>query len=225
MTLEKIDDYNLLSNRVYESIKNAINNNNLKAGEKVTETKLSKALGVSRTPVREALRILHSEGYVQLTPNSSFIVNQFDVQDVREILIVRGALEGEAARLAARFITPEQEQQLLQIHECISSVSTLVCNEGEAYEFYLADVSFHDKIIEIACNKQITAISRSLRDRMYRMRIAIGKMPNSVRICGMQHMDIIKAILAHDEEAAAVLSRFHTNYIAETVLPLCIDSM
>ena len=220
--LDPILDYNLLSNRVYKAIKQAIHDAVLQPGEKVTETKIAKELGVSRTPVREALRILNSEGYIRLTPNSSFVVNSFTIEDVKEVLTVRGALEAEAARIAAGRITEEQARLLRHTYDLIKEVKSQIDNEEEAYKFYRADASFHEMVLEIAGNKQIILISNSLRDRMYRMRIAIGKMPDSVAICALHHRNIMEAILKRDGGQAADLSKFHTSYIAETVLPLSI---
>jgi DNA-binding GntR family transcriptional regulator len=220
--LDPIKDYNLLSNRVYKAVKKAIHDSLLQPGEKVTETRIANELGVSRTPVREALRILNSEGYIRQTPNSSFVVSSFTLEDVREILAVRGALEGEAARIAAQKITNGQARLLEQTHDLIRSVKPIVDSEDEAYKFYRADAGFHEVVMEIAGNKQIMLISNSLRDRMYRMRIAVGKMPDSVAICALHHRNIMEAILNRDGDQAAELSRFHTSYIAETVLPLSI---
>ncbi len=217
--LERIDDYSLLSHRVYEALKEAISKSALAAGEKVTETKLAKALGVSRTPVREALHILYSEGYVTLTPNASFVVNQFTETDAQEILVLRGAIEGEAARIAAKNISPEQAQRLKDTFGQINTVGSLINNETEAYRFYCADVAFHDIIMEIAANSHMMQISRNLRDKSYRLRTAISEMPDSVKICEGHHRQIMDAILDHQPELAYRYSYEHTQYISQFVVP------
>lgn len=217
--VERIEDYSLLGQRVYEAIKNAIIKSDLQPGEKVTETRLADMLGVSRTPVREALRTLHSEGYIILTPNSSFVINAFTEEDAIEILQVRGAIEGEAARLAAKIITPRQCKEMRTIFLKIKNVNAVIVNEKDAYTFHNVDVAFHQKIFEIAGNSHIIQIANSLGDRLYRVRTAISRHPDSVKVCHDHHLQIMQAIIDGEEELACRLSREHTEYIATKVIP------
>ena len=218
--LKPIQDYTLLSDRVYEAIKTAIRNGTFQPEEKVTETKLATALGVSRTPVREALRLLHSEGYVRLTPNSNFVISSLTENDIRESLQVRIALETEAVRLAVEKIDDEKARALQACFDTILEVNHEVDSEEEAIKFYEADRAFHNKIVEITGNSQLMQIYGSLGDRVYRVRIALATLPGAVSISTRHHREIITAIINRDADQAAKLMRAHLNYIATTVLPL-----
>jgi len=218
--LEKIKDYGLLSNHVCEAIKDAINDGTFKGGEKVSETELAKKLGVSRTPVREALRLLNNEGYIKLMPNASFVVNNFDAKDAIEIYQVRRALESEAAAMAARTISEEQKKELIDLYNRINDLK-IVTEELKGQEFVKIDMDFHKKIIEISGNSRLLLISESLRDRLYRSRISIAAVENAIQICSDQHKDILEAIIRNDSEMAAKKSRDHVDFIINEIVMRC----
>ncbi len=214
-----IEEYSLLSKRVLEEIKKAIISEELPPGQKVTEILLAKKLGVSRTPVREALRILSAEGFITLSPNSSFIVNAFTLEDTKEVLQVRGALEGLAARLAAEKITDAQKGELIRTFERIDEVPKLSSNlRNEA--FTRVDTDFHQVILKIAGNSRITAIENSLKDRLFRLHTSMLSKQDAVEYCRQQHKDIMDAILNHDGDLAEKKSKFHTDFIAQYITPL-----
>ena len=159
------ENFKLKSTCVYDAILGAILHGDLKAREKLSETGLAERLGVSRTPVREALRALDAEGFVRLSPNSRFEITSFSRQDAMEVLQIRRLLEGEASRLAAQRGTPE---------DCCRLQETLdaawACVEGPAEEvdfrFMQADIAFHRTIFEIAGNNRMLRVSSALGDRL-----------------------------------------------------------
>jgi DNA-binding GntR family transcriptional regulator len=102
--LFKINDYELLSKKVYRILKERIIKGNLKPGEKILEVNIAKQLGVSRTPVREALRELAAEGFFAMEPNIGMIVIDFSIEGLQEVLKIRKLLEGFATSIAAKKI-------------------------------------------------------------------------------------------------------------------------
>ena len=96
-----------LRGQVFDKIRSDILNGKYKRGEELVESSIGKELGISRTPVREAIRQLELEGLVQLVPNKGAFVTGISEKDVRDIYLIRARLEGLAARMAAKNITPE----------------------------------------------------------------------------------------------------------------------
>jgi len=96
--LFELEDYELLGKKVYRVLKSRIIKGSFEPGGKLFEGKIAKQLGVSRTPVREAMQKLVAEGFVKTIPNQAIIVNDISIKDLREVLQIRGVLEGLAAR-------------------------------------------------------------------------------------------------------------------------------
>ena len=211
------EKFKLKSTCVYDAILGAILHGDLKAGEKLSETGLAERLGVSRTPVREALRALDAEGFVRLSPNSRFEITSFSRQDAMEVLQIRRLLEGEASRLAAQRGTPE---------DCCRLQETLdaawACVEGHAEEvdfrFMQADIAFHRTIFEIAGNNRMLRVSSALGDRLARLYVSRSSDVQMYEICLQQHRNIMEAIQAHDDIRAEAYARRHIEYIMDLSL-------
>ena len=211
------EKFKLKSTCVFDAILGAILHGDLKAGEKLSETGLAERLGVSRTPVREALRALDAEGFVRLSPNSRFEITSFSRQDAMEVLQIRRLLEVEASRLAAQRGTPE---------DCCRLQETLdaawACVEGPAEEvdfrFMQADIAFHRTIFEIAGNNRMLRVSSALGDRLARLYVSRSSDMQMYEICLQQHRNIMEAIQAHDDIRAEAYARRHIEYIMDTML-------
>ena len=211
MELKLEGNYSLLSTCVYNTIKDAIIAEKLEPGKKVSETGLAKELGVSRTPVREALRILYTEGFVKLTPNSSFVVSMFTQKDAIEILHVRSILESEASRM---------EEGKRKLKKAISLMDKVYELEGEekAAEFSNADIEFHKVIFEIAGNSKMLMVSDSLHDRQIRLYISTHSANTELMdVCSRQHRHIMDAIVIGDEIGAEKYAKEHISYIKKMI--------
>jgi len=108
----KIEGYELLSQKVYRVLKTEIAKGFLEPGTKLFEDKIATQMGVSRTPVREAIQKLAAEGLIKIAPNQTLIVTEVSLEDVKEVLQIRGVLEGLAARIAAKKITRQEIEGL-----------------------------------------------------------------------------------------------------------------
>lgn len=205
----------LLSTKVMQAVKAAIVSGELAPGTKTTETQIATILGVSRTPVREALRQLNAEGFVTLIKNSGVIIADFTLEDTLSILQVRGVLEGLATRLAAAQATLEQIAHLRSVHSMVENLDE--SHTGE--EFMLADRSFHDYVILISGNPHIAQFAESIKGRLMRLHTLLielteGKILGQVR---EQHGAILEAIAAGEAEKAEQLSRLHMGLMGNHV--------
>lgn len=205
----------LLSTKVMRAVKAAIVSGELAPGTKTTETQIATILGVSRTPVREALRQLNAEGFVTLIQNSSVIIADFTLEDTLSVLQVRGVLEGLATRLAATQATQEQIAHLRSVHSMVQNLDE--SRTGE--EFMLADRSFHDYVIDISGNPHIAQFTESIKGRLMRLHTLLielteGKILDAVR---EQHAAILDAIATGQAEKAEMLSRLHMGLMGDLV--------
>lgn len=202
------DDVRNLGSMTYEEIKRSIVRADIKGGERITELGLAEKLGVSRTPVREALRRLDSEGYIYKA-TSGYVVSKLTKKDVMDILEVRCALESEAARLAAKRITEEEKASLSRNFSRQKELANIESVEERAKRLYQLDIEFHNEILKTAGNNRFIEIESSMRDRLYRSRIASFTSEEDIKAYIDQHRNILNAILSHEVEAAVFYSRDH----------------
>lgn len=205
--------YSLLSDLVYKEIKDAISTGELEPGIKVSETGLAKKLGVSRTPVREALRILYAEGYVSLMPNLSFIVNAFTKEDAVEMLQVRRLLEGEAARLAA-LSQDENKPAIISRQRDIVEEYVRYTSEHTGEESMDYDIEFHQDVYRLCGNRRLMELGEHIRDKQVRIHLARNwELKDYGKIFTDQHLLILDAIEAGDSEAAEAQAHAHIDYL------------
>ncbi|MCI9007227.1 MAG: GntR family transcriptional regulator [Lachnospiraceae bacterium] len=156
------NDATFLSAKAYEELKRSIVHGELKAGVRLTETSLTEMLGVSRTPIREALRRLCYEGY--LVRSNGYEVKSITRKDVRDILEVRRALECESARIAAKRITETQKAQLSANFARANDLWNIPDESERLDRFSLLDREFHTEIFEITGNSHFL---RALKKSFY----------------------------------------------------------
>lgn len=120
LTKLNLDNYKPLRDVVFESLRKAIVEGSLKPGQRLMEVQLAEQLGVSRTPVREAIRKLELEGFVIMLPRKGAYVADMSVKDIIDVLEVRSALEGLAANLAAERMDEKEVENLKEISESLN---------------------------------------------------------------------------------------------------------
>lgn len=198
-------NYSTRTEDVFQVLRQAILNNELKSGDRLLEFELSKRLNVSRTPVRESIRMLEAKGLVTRRSNGHAVVADRSLETMIETFHARIAMESYVARLAAESITDAQLEQL----------SNLCAQTQRMYETEDTDGlrelgnTFHNTLLEIAGNRQIAKHIREIlefidiyRERLYRSTLAIQS--NIV-----SHEEIVGALRARDSDAAAELMRKH----------------
>lgn len=205
------NDTSFLGTKAYDELKRAIAHNELKPGDRLTETGLTEMLGVSRTPIREALRRLCYEGYVQMA--NGYVVKGVTQKDVQDILEVRRALECEAARIASKRITEDQKNVLTAKQACVNELWHINDPETRLNRFIQLDREFHSSIFHVTGNFRFQELENSLQDRLHRLRLASITNEEEMRECISQHNNIQNAIFSGDAERAEFFSRIHLETI------------
>lgn len=194
-----------LRDSVFYSLRKAILTGKLEPGERLTEVKLGKLLGTSRTPIREAIRKLELEGLVTIVPGSGARVARITIEDLQEVMEIRSTLDQLSAALASERITETEKQQLSEACEAFEK-STVT---GDQLEIAEADVRFHDIIIKAAKNQKLGAILNSLADNIYRYRYEFIRDDVRYEQLVREHRDLYNAIAAGDREAAEKAAKTH----------------
>lgn len=209
------NEYLPLRDVVFNTLRDAILTGKLVPGERLMENQLAEKLGVSRTPVREALRMLELENLVELVPRKGAQVLDMSEKDIINILEVRSALEGLATSVACKKMTKEDLQQLKNME--VDFEKAVADNDVE--HFVDIDEDFHDLIFAATENDKLINIFRNLRIQLYRYRMAQAKNnETSMSTIVAHHRSIIRAIENHDAEEGASIAQGHIKYQTESIL-------
>lgn len=197
------DQHRPLRDVIFEEIRNRIVRNEMAPGSRLVESQLAADLGVSRNPVREAIRMLETEGFVVVTPRRGAVVTEMSPRQAEEIFEVRSVLEALSARLAARNISPIALERLVEL---LDKGDRLVA-DGDSAGITALNAQFHEEIVEAAGNETLTHLTRQLRDRLEWIfsRTATERGDQSWN----EHRNLLGAIAAHDEQLAEALATAH----------------
>jgi len=209
-----INDYELLSKKVYRILKTRIIKGDLAQSSRLFEAEIAKQLGVSRTPVREALRELSAEGFVTMTPNHGMIVNQTSIKDIQEVLQIRGVLEGLAAKLAIRVIKKKEIKELEKIIEEMDRFA----REKNIFAFSGCSIKFQEKILDISGNSQLIKTRSNVCNKAHRYRIISLSSPKRLKYSFEEHRAIFEAIREKDPDKAEKLCQLHTENVFKNIL-------
>ncbi len=193
-----MDEYLPLRDVVFNTLRQAILRGELKPGERLMEIQLANKLGVSRTPIREAIRKLELEGLVLMIPRRGAEVAEITEKSLRDVLEVRGALEELAVKLACQKITDEQIQEL----RVAEKEFEMALSSGDVTVYAEADVRFHDVIYRATDNQRLIQLLFNLREQMYRYRVEYLKREEAHGTLLIEHKKIIEAIASRDMEAS-----------------------
>ncbi|MBP1155828.1 MULTISPECIES: GntR family transcriptional regulator [unclassified Paenibacillus] len=200
-----ISEETRLPQRAYLAVRHAIRHLQLSPGQTVLERTLADILGMSRTPVREALVRLELEGWVRLIPRRGFVVAPIVVDDLQQIYEVVEALDGIAGRLATGRVTPEELQQLELL---IEKQENALAND-DLLEWTDLDDQFHNGIVDLAKNPRLRGIMDNQSDQLYRARLfTIQHRPQPTRSI-MEHKAILAVMKAGESEAARTMLQSH----------------
>ena len=190
---------------VYNTLRKAILRGEFQPGERLMEIMLANRLGVSRTPVREAMRQLENDGLVIMIPRKGAQVAKITRQELYDVLEVRKSLEILAVERACERITPEQMKRLEEAEEAFSDLR----ETDDITAIAEADVMFHDVIYEATGNRRLIQILSNLREQMYRFRVEHLKNRNGRQALTDEHRAIMEAVLKGDSEKASYLTGLH----------------
>ena len=199
MNLEmEMDEYLPLRDVVFNTLRRAILKGELKPGERLMEIALADKLGVSRTPIREAIRKLELEGLVVMAPRKGAKVASITERDLNDVLEVRKGMEVLAISLACKRITGEELDKLEAIEQSFQSL----IESGNLTELAEMAVKFHDTIYQATNNQRLVQLLNNLREQMYRYRMEYLKDIAVRRTLAEEHKAICEALRGRDESKA-----------------------
>ncbi len=200
-----INEYLPLRDVVFNTLRQAILTGEFMPGERLMEVSLANRLGVSRTPVREAIRKLELEGLVVMVPRKGAEVARITVGDLKDVLEVRCHLEEFAATIACDRITEEEKKELKMALKAFEKA----IEQKDLKRIAERDVEFHDVIFKATKNKRLLQIINNLREQIYRYRIEYIKDFGYHGVLVSEHRKIMEAIFKGDKETAEQIMRAH----------------
>lgn len=208
-----MNEYLPLRDVVFNTLRQAILRGEIKPGERLMEIKLANKLGVSRTPIREAIRKLELEGLVLMIPRRGAVVAEITEKSLRDVLEVRRVLEELSVELACKRITEEEIEDLKVAEKEFETA----LKGGDVTEVAEADVKFHDVIYHATNNQRLIQLLYNLREQMYRYRVEHLKQKEKHEILLAEHNDIVKMIEKRDAKHAMEVICKHIDNQVEAV--------
>lgn len=214
LTPIKLDSYQPLREVVFETLRDAIRKGILKPGERLMEIHLAEQLGVSRTPVREAIRKLELEGYVIMMPRRGTYVSNLSIKDINEVFEIRTSLDSLASGLAAERITDEELEHLQRLLVVIGEA----IKEKNMEKIVEADTKFHDILYQASRNNRLVGIIYNLREQLTSFRAKSMAYPGRLEETLGEHRRIVDTIAQGDAVAAQKASEYHMERSEHTLL-------
>lgn len=200
-----MNEYLPLRDVVFNTLRQAILKGELAPGERLMEIQLAERLGVSRTPIREAIRKLELEGLVLMIPRKGAEVAKISEKSLRDVLEVRRSLEELAIELACQRMLPDAVEELEQRQE---EFKHAVLN-GNPMEIAETDEAYHDVIYKGTCNDRLIQMINNLREQMYRYRLEYIKDEDKRQVLLLEHDHILEAVRRRKVEEAKEAMREH----------------
>ena len=198
---------------VYEELKRQILVGEIAPGTRMMEVDLADEMGVSRTPVREAIRKLEKEGLVTIEPRRGAYASDISIKDMLDVLEVRQTLEGMAASLAARKVTEEEKRDFIK---AIKAYNDAVAS-GNTDEIIKCDELFHQLIVNYSDNKTLETLLSQVQELALRFRYIYYDDFSRYERMPREHEEIEEAILSGDTAKAKVVAENHVANLKEFV--------
>lgn len=206
MSSFQTEDFLPLRDEVFNTLRERILKGTLKPGERLMEIHLANQLGVSRTPIREAIRMLELEGLVKMVPRKGAQVSKISREDLQDVLEVRKALDTLAVKLACERIT---EDEIAKLKDAEMEFERIL-KTGDTTQIAEADVAFHDVIQMASKNKRLKNMISNLAERIYRYRFEyIKQQSDGGRTLVDEHRAIIKYVEERNEAEAIKAIELH----------------
>lgn len=203
-----------LADQVFSQLEQQILSGVYEPGAVLSENRLSADLGVSRTPVREALARLESQGLLQTVPNRGIVVSGVTLEDAADIYEIRLRIEGMAAAKCAGQLTPEQLARLTEIVE----LQEFYAGKENAQRLRVLDSDFHQAIYEFCGSPVLTSILTELHHKLQRFRTLSLSRPERTALAVAEHKQILDAIAVGDAAGAQELTARHIQNAYDNIL-------
>jgi len=203
-----------LGNQAYQELKRFIVERQIPPGGKLNEGELANALGISRTPVREAINRLEKEGLVEIFPQRGAFVVQFSEKDIFELFLIRENLEGLAAYLAAGNIS---EPALSRLEECLQGFEEPF-GEKDTRRYAREDFKFHQTIVMLSDARRLINLVSALHDHIRIYRLTTVGVSGRVKASLAEHRHILEALRRKEPEEAERRMREHIRHVRDGVM-------
>jgi DNA-binding GntR family transcriptional regulator len=194
-----------LGQHVFENLKGAIIRGDMPPGNRLVESRIADALGISRTPVREAIHKLEREGLLRKLPQGGFFVVGLTREDIEETFGIRSVLESYAARLAA---IKHRQEELRPLEEKVDEFQTCL-DRGKMDRLPKINTEFHDLLYALCRSPKLIKMINNLREQIYRFRKIILKMEEMAKTSNDDHKEMLKAMKKRDADRVEALVRAH----------------
>jgi len=201
--------------KVYDYLFDEIVSSHLPPGSVLSELEISKKLQTSRSPVREAMMVLESEGLVRRYPGRGCFVAEITVQDIDEIFSLRILLEVEALRKSFDLLEPRELDGLER------ELSALTPEDPEN-AYYETDRHLHELIVSSCGNVRLTLILRTLNGQIEQLRRVASRRPQRLRASRLEHLEIVGALQNRDLERACELLSDHIQNVRDATMSVCL---
>jgi len=202
---EDLGNYLSLKDRVYQNIKFKIIRGNLKPGTRLPEEELSKAMNISRAPIREAFNRLEKEGFVTIIPRKGAAVSNITTQIIEDIFEIRESLESLAIKKSIGKISIEK---LEKVGESFKNFTKKATNAENCIQYLALDKKFHDLLSQNCGNKKLIELLANLQEQIHWLRnISLKRITFAASV--REHLAIIKALKKNDEEIIIEVLRQH----------------
>lgn len=208
-----------LQQKAYDFIKGKIMNREFKPGCCLTDRQLASELGISRTPVREAFRLLEHEGFLISRAKTGWQVYSLSLKDIHEIFDIKEMLEGLMARKAAACKDGKKRAQLKSAMDRMKRAA--LANNHEVWRE--ADIKLHDTLLEMSGNERASRTIRELNEQWYRVRLGLVAMQGRVERSNREHEAVVEKILSGDEAGADRCMRDHLHNLREELERLLVN--
>lgn len=203
--------------KAYTTIRARIIAGRFTPGTRLKEEELVDVCGVSRTPIREALRRLHQEGLVNFVPNQGTYVTDWNAADLDEVFALRGVLESHAARVAAERITGEQIAKMRVLADTMDDAVARQLRDFDRV-FIQANSEFHHTVLAAAANKRLTAMVDQVIEIPIVLRTLQGYSPEDIERSLQHHRELIAAFEARDPAWAEAVMRSHIHAAHHSIM-------
>lgn len=193
----------LIHEQIYETLKEAILNGDLRPGERLMQDRIAEQFGVSRMPVRDALRLLEANNLVINEPNKGITVKEFGINELKDTFFVRSILEKEAIKLAVEKMTADKVKKLENLHKIMSEN----LNEDNLVKLTKLNYEFHFTIYQEIDSKRLLELIRNLWDNY--PRYAMLSTLKSALKSHEEHFEILKAIKNNNSNLASLKMEEH----------------
>lgn len=198
----------------YDYLYEGIVSGKIAPGEPIVEQEVSNVLGISRTPVRQALKQLEAQGLVKYIPQRGTFAEEIDIQDVEEIFALREALELLALKEAIKVVPDEEISKIEGILDALD-------HNSASEDFYRSDRALHDLIVRYGGNRRLSIFLNALNSQVEMLRRISAATPNRLERSKKEHMAIVTALKERDQARASELLSEHIRNVKESAIRTC----